>query len=196
MTLIEYYLRKYFDKNVNEDKLKEIVNYLINNGYDIDLEKTINSEQNFNNKKKLYFKGENKIAYIKISPAFDDDYAGDSIVLCENSVLLDEKNPFYGFQTMKTFDIRIDKEYITVYKAIYIKNNYKNYFQSNVYFTDGLLFGEINLPIYEDLNIDNTCLNEELKKHLLLTAMGEIADKSLEDYYAKNRDKLKEKIIK
>ena len=44
MTLIEYYLRKYFDKNINEDKLKEIVNYLINNGYDIDLEKTINSE--------------------------------------------------------------------------------------------------------------------------------------------------------
>ena len=193
MTLIEHYLKDYFGGIIRADILKEIENYLINNGYDVNLDMVIKDRES---KKKLCFKGDNKIAYIKTAPCIDEDYNGESLVLYENALILDESNPFYGYNAMQTFDIRIDKECITFYKAIYTKNNYKNYFQSNVYFNDGLLSGEINLPGYTDLKIDNPYIGDILKNnHLLLTAMGEIADKSLKDYERKN-DELNEKIVK
>ncbi len=196
MTLIEHYLKLYFGETISKNKLKEIENYLINNGYEVNLDLAIKDNIK-GSKKKLCFKGDNRIAYVKTAPCIDEDFNGESLVLYENLAILDEKNPYFGYQAMKTFDIRTNKDCITLYKAIYTKNDYKNYFQSNVYFNNGLLSGEINLPNYEDLNIDNPYIGDALKKHnLLLTVMGEIADKALDSLSLRNKENIKEKTVK
>lgn len=192
MTLIEFYLKKYLNTN-NKNVLLELRNYLVDNGYELDLGKMLK-----NRNRKIYLYNHNHTCKIKYEMIIDDDDTiVPSIVMVEKSQINDESSPFNNYRAIKDITYRLDTNEIIVYYSLFPKDDYSNGYWAKIYFKNNELVGEIVSPkfIKLDLIFPYIDLPTELyKNHILLIIMSKIIEQIPIDYFKNNKkdDKNKE----
>ena len=197
MTLTLHYLKKYFREYIEEDeqgKLLEIENYLTENGYQIDLEKTMKDEKNsgYATSKitKLYFKGLNSVAVVSLDFVDEEKQMFHGITINEKGIDFDENSPFYGFNIDNLVTIGAYTEQFRLSKNIYMPNDSINSYMCNVDYSNGYLMCEASMPVddelFDELFFDNDLGKSDnvlSKHHLVLTTMNEIAHEYLKKIY-------------
>ncbi len=180
MTLIEHYLKKYFNLNERET-IKEIENYLINNGYTLDLNKT--KDNNI-----IYLTSKNKKCTIK-KVIFDKN--DEEIIINEEGIILDDNSPYNGYNLIRDINIVLNNKNMCIIEHFIDPSNVfnKKGYSANTYYLDGIISGELIYPMYESIKLEeiNSILDEIKDNNLILTIMGKITNKALLKYQVKKK---------
>lgn len=193
MTLTYHYLKKYFGQFIEEEeqyKLLEIENYLIENGYEIDLEKTMKDEMNndYDSSKitELYFKRFNSVAVVSLDFVDEEKQTVYGISINEKGIDFDENSPFYGYRIDNSIAMKAYIDQVSLSKSIYMPNDSINEFMCNVDYSNGYLMCEASLPVDAELFFDNDLGKSDntlSRHHLVLTMMNEVAHEYLKKNY-------------
>ena len=196
MTIIEAYIRRQF-KKLNEDVVKELSHYLIDNNYQIDFDK-----MKYAPLEQLYLVSGSLAVHLYLQNVIDDeaDKEFPAIILHEAGIINNEKSPFYGHQTYKGFTYYLTKKEIDINYFVYPDKYFLRGICGNITFKNDSFEGYIQYPKFESFDLNSPYLNASSmlsKRRLLLTFMGEIADKSVLTFYQRNLldENGKEKIV-
>lgn len=202
MTLTYHYLKKYFGQHIEEDeqyKLLEIENYLIENGYEIDLEKTMKDERNndydISKITKLYFKKFNSVAVVSLDFVDEENQTVYGISINEKGIDFDENSPFYGYHVDNSIAMKAYIDQVRLSKSIYMPNDSINEFVCNIDYSNGYLLCEAFLPVDADFYFDNDLGKSDnalSRHHLVLTMMNEVANEYLRKSYSLYRSDIEE----
>lgn len=196
MTLIEHYLRTNFNILPDSQLIKELLNYLQDRGYEVDMPKMISES---NSKEVLYLRRpDGDATIIEVTEDIDEDEEEyeEYFIIEEREKVNNPESPFYNQDIETSVDISTEKEIPTI--GITIEANkgqmfieFGNIIDSQTFEggTKSNLSGKMG--VYHSFKLDdiNGMVQELSNRRLLLTFAASSTRKALENCLQKGKQK-------